>query len=114
MQKQYLKVANTKDFEQKKYKTFQYLSRTIAIIQNDDGSYYAIEGNCKHQNANLFTKAPRGEIVVCPRHGWKFNIKTGECLTESWACLRKFPLKIEGNDIYLLPTPQYEEASDEQ
>tara|TARA_B100000315_G_C14446659_1_gene527129 strand:+ start:428 stop:751 length:324 start_codon:yes stop_codon:yes gene_type:complete len=97
----FIKVAKISDFKHKRYKCFTYLTKTIAIIKENDGSFYAIEGNCKHQNANLFSKGFQGEIFVCPRHGWKYNIKTGECLTQKWAFLRKHLLKIEGEDIYV-------------
>ena len=98
---QYLKVASLSDFINKNHKCFRYLARTIAIIKETNKSYYAIEANCKHQNANLLSQGLKGEIIVCPRHGWKYNIKTGECLTESWAYLKKFPLKIVEKDIFV-------------
>ena len=79
----------------------KYLAKVIAVIKEDNGSFYAIEAMCKHQNANLFTKGYTGTIMTCPRHGWKYNIQTGQCLTEAWASLRKFPLKIEGDEIFI-------------
>lgn len=101
----FIKVANINDFKNKRYKCFKYLSKTVAIIK-DDQSFYAIEGDCKHQNASLFSKGLTGDTVTCPRHGWKYNIKTGQCLTHSWASLRRFPLKIINEDIYISPKPQ--------
>ena len=39
------------------------------------------------------------------RHGWKYNIKTGECLTEPWAKLRRHPTKIEKDYIFVGTRP---------
>ncbi len=101
----YIKVGRLDEFVHKNYKTIRYLSKTIGIIKPPKGDLYAIEADCKHQKANLLVKGIKGDIVVCPRHGWEYNIRTGECLTESWACLRKYPLKIEEDIIFVCPTP---------
>ena len=101
----FLKVARVEDFDKKNYVCISYRTRWIAVIKAADGTFYAIEANCKHQNANLLSNGLRGEIVTCHRHGWQYNMRTGECLTESWARLRKFPLKIEDGHLYVAPEP---------
>ena len=80
------------------------MAKTIAIIKDKDG-LYAMEADCKHQNANLLSKGMPSHMVTCPRHGWRYNMKTGECLTHSWASLRKYPLKIEGDLIFVGTKP---------
>ncbi len=102
-----IKVAKVSDFNHKNFKTFRYLSKTIAVFKDKSEplGFYAIEADCKHQNANLMTGTFNGPIVVCSRHGWKFNMKTGECLTEAWAQLRRFHLEIHGDDILVDPKP---------
>ncbi len=108
----FIKVARLDDFHKKNYVCISYRSKWIAVIKAQDGSFYAIEANCKHQNANLLVNGLRGEIVTCPRHGWKYNMRTGECLSESWAHLRKFALKIVDEYIYVATDPR-EEVMDE-
>ncbi len=108
----FIKVAPLSEFQKKNYVCISYRSKWIAVIKERDGTFYAIEANCKHQNANLLSNGLRGEIVTCPRHGWKYNIRSGECLTESWAALRKHPLKIEGDYIYV-DTKAQDDASEE-
>jgi nitrite reductase/ring-hydroxylating ferredoxin subunit len=97
----YIKVGKVEDFSKKNYKCIRYLTKHIGIFKNKDGSFYALEVDCKHQNANLLTTPPNGDIAVCIRHGWKYNIKTGECLTEPWAKLRKHPTKIEKDSVFV-------------
>jgi len=46
-----------------------------------------------------------GDIVTCPRHGWRYNLDTGECLTEPWARLRTFRVWTRDGDVYLDTTP---------
>lgn len=49
----------------------------IAVF-NLDGEYYAIEDLCTHDEGELASGTVEGEEIVCPRHGARFNIKTGE------------------------------------
>lgn len=103
---EFIKLANINDFTTKPYKTFSIFSKNIGIFKKEDGTFYAMESNCKHQNANLLAQRNiKLPIVTCQRHGWVYNFETGECSTESgsWAGLRHFPIKIEKNDIFVCP-----------
>ena len=77
----YIKVSTVEDFAKKDYKCIRYLGKHIGVFKNKNNSFYALEVDCKHQNANLLIKAPRNNIATCVRHGWKYNLQTGECLT---------------------------------
>ena len=47
------------------------MTKNIVVIQKSDGSFYAMESDCKHQNANLLVKGlPKDFVVTCPRHSW--------------------------------------------
>jgi len=66
---------------------------------------YAMEFGCKHQGANLGEGEICDDIVTCPRHFWKYNVKTGESLTDKSTDLRKYALQIKGDDIYISIRP---------
>ncbi len=103
---QYIKIAKIGDFASVRIKTFTILARTVGVVKEPDGSFYAIEFSCKHQNANLATGFIRGDIATCPRHGWAYNIRTGQCVNQKSAPLRPYACKVEGEDIYISLTPQ--------
>ena len=52
-------------------------------VYNLNGSYYAIEDRCSHDDGPLAEGDFDVEeaVAVCPRHGSKFDIKTGRALT---------------------------------
>jgi 3-phenylpropionate/trans-cinnamate dioxygenase ferredoxin component len=102
---QFVKLAKVSDFDAARYKKFKLLARNLAIFKEPDGSFFATEISCKHQNWDLTTGRFDGDIVTCPRHQWKYNIKTGQCLTHDGARLRRYALKVEGDDIYVSLTP---------
>ena len=52
-------------------------------VYNLDGTYYAIEDRCSHDDGPLCEGEfdPETGVVVCPRHGANFDIRSGEALT---------------------------------
>jgi nitrite reductase (NADH) small subunit len=50
-------------------------------IYNVSGEYYATDNFCPHRGAALSDGLVFGHIVECGWHGWRFDVRTGECLT---------------------------------
>lgn len=110
---QFIKLAKVSDFEDAWIKSYQILGKFIAIVRERDGSFYATEIACKHNNADLTTGKFAGDEVTCARHGWKYNIRTGECLNHNSTPLRRHELKVEGLDLLVSMTPMEPELPDE-
>ena len=56
----------------------------IAVgVYNIDGELYALEDRCSHDDGPLVEGdwEPDEGIVICPRHGSMFDIRTGRALT---------------------------------
>ena len=54
--------------------------REIAVFHVEDG-YYAIDDVCTHDGGELASGVVEGHVVECPRHGARFDIKTGAVLS---------------------------------
>ena len=68
----------------------------IIIVFNLDGQYYAIEDVCTHDYSSLDEGKLDGGQIICPRHGARFDIKTGEALTApAYEPIPTFPVRIE-------------------
>ena len=52
-------------------------------VYNLNGDYFAIEDRCSHDDGPLCEGEfdPETGVVVCPRHGANFDIRSGEALT---------------------------------
>jgi 3-phenylpropionate/trans-cinnamate dioxygenase ferredoxin subunit len=52
-------------------------------VYNLDGAYYAIEDRCSHDDGPLCEGEfePDTGVVICPRHGANFDIRSGDALT---------------------------------
>ena len=68
----------------------------IALF-NVSGTVYAIENVCPHAGAALDRGARTGpyrDIVICPFHGWRFDVRTGHCLQVPSESVRTFPVRV--------------------
>jgi len=80
-------------------KSFKVEGRGVALF-NVDGTLYATQDFCRHKGGSLGKGELQGSIVVCPLHGWRFDVITGDCLTQPHCKkLRLFPTYIDGERI---------------
>jgi len=71
----------------------------IAVF-NIGGEFFAIEDVCTHDGGELASGVLEGDQIVCPRHGARFCVRTGEALTApAYEATAKFPLRVENNVI---------------
>ena len=72
---------------------------TLAIgVYNIDGEFYAIEDRCSHDDGPLCEGdfEPEDAVVICPRHGSRFDIRTGRPLTlPAYIPVDTFEVKVE-------------------
>ena len=84
-------------------KILRLRGRAYEIARGTDGAWSALELSCRHQGGDL-TGAPRdGSVVTCPRHGWRYDLATGACLTDPSLPLRRPRLKVEEGRLWLEP-----------
>jgi 3-phenylpropionate/trans-cinnamate dioxygenase ferredoxin subunit len=75
--------------------------RMIAVARSGD-AYYAIEDVCSHDGAELTGGAIEGTEIICPRHGARFCLRTGEALTPpAYEPVQVFATKIEGGHLWV-------------
>lgn len=101
----FIKLATIEDFAEQRIKSFSVLGKKIGIVKQTDGQFYAIEVGCKHQGADITQGKIDGYVATCPRHGWQYDLETGECLNHDSPRLRKHALAIEGDDIKVSLSP---------
>lgn len=73
---------------------------TDVAIFNIDGELYAIEDVCTHDGAEIASGSLQGSEIVCPRHGARFCVKTGQVLKPpAYQDLATFPVRIENGMV---------------
>ena len=72
----------------------------IAVFKVD-GEIYALNNVCPHQHANIMHDGFIEEgCVICPAHGWGFNLKDGK-MQEAGAKLDSYEVKVIDEYIYV-------------
>ena len=67
-------------------------------VYNIAGELYAIEDRCSHDDGALVEGdwEPDEAVVICPRHGSRFDIRTGRALTlPAYLPVETFPVRVE-------------------
>lgn len=113
MEKQFVKLATVSGLGPERIHSFKVLARHVGIVRGSGGELFATEIGCKHQNADLCTGKLSGDVVTCPRHGWRYDLRTGECLNHDSAKLRRYELRIRGDDILVSLRPFETQDTDE-
>lgn len=49
----------------------------VAVFKLEEG-FYALEDMCTHDGAEIASGEIEGDEIICPRHGARFCIRTGE------------------------------------
>jgi 3-phenylpropionate/trans-cinnamate dioxygenase ferredoxin component len=66
----------------------------VAVF-NLDGDYFAVKDECPHDGGVLSNGTLDGEVIVCPRHGARFSVRTGEVLgPPAYEDLHTYPVRI--------------------
>jgi 3-phenylpropionate/trans-cinnamate dioxygenase ferredoxin subunit len=73
----------------------------IAIF-NVDGTYYAVEDICTHDDGPLAEGELYGFEIECPRHGARFDIRDGRVLRMPAVIpIQWFPTQVVGEDLLI-------------
>nr|VFJ56326.1 MAG: Ferredoxin subunit of nitrite reductase or a ring-hydroxylating dioxygenase [Candidatus Kentron sp. DK]VFJ61454.1 MAG: Ferredoxin subunit of nitrite reductase or a ring-hydroxylating dioxygenase [Candidatus Kentron sp. DK] len=57
------------------------------------------DSRCPHQVTDIPHLAADGLKLTCPKHGWTFDIKTGDCIEKGDHPLKNFDAKVEGGRL---------------
>ena len=92
-----------KDGEKKKV----VLKDKVLLLTRLNGTFYALDNKCPHMGGSLADGNLEGATLSCPRHGAKFDVRTGKNVGGAKLAFIKakvgdakmFPVKVEGKDI---------------
>lgn len=59
-----------------------------------------VGGTTARSNVGEFNWERDGEILSCPWHGWEFDLKNGQCLTDKRK-LKRYKVSVEDQKIYV-------------
>jgi toluene monooxygenase system ferredoxin subunit len=71
------------------------------IVTRVDGELVAVPGVCPHEDVALADGELRGDTIICPGHGYAFDLRTGRCKHDAGLELRRYPITVIGDQIWV-------------
>ncbi len=75
--------------------------RDPVMLARVNGQIVAAGSICPHEEVSLLDGHLEGGRVVCPGHGYSFDLATGTCTHDPELHLRRFRVSIEGGDVWI-------------
>lgn len=69
------------------------------FILRDGESLKVYDSRCPHQETNIPVLALEGLTLKCPKHGWVFDLSTGDCIAQGDRPLRRFEHRLEAGRL---------------
>jgi nitrite reductase (NADH) small subunit len=62
---------------------------------------FALEGLCPHAGAALGRGLVHGRTLACPRHGFVFDVRSGECQDDPDCSVQAFPVRVHEGRVQI-------------
>jgi 3-phenylpropionate/trans-cinnamate dioxygenase ferredoxin subunit len=72
------------------------------VVFNIAGEYFAIADVCSHDNGPVGEGDLDGHAIACPRHGARFDLRTGKALgLPAVVDIPAYPVRVVGDEIQI-------------
>ena len=94
------RVATRSDIAAGTVQVFEVDGRSICLANLDGENFYAIDNLCSHDGGPLGEGKLTNGTVECPRHGARFDLKTGAVRAlPAVKPVRTYPVSVQGEEI---------------
>lgn len=73
----------------------------IFFIFKKNEKLLVFDNRCPHQSTMIPENGVNDTVLTCPKHGWKFDLESGECIERGNKNLTNYETKIENNRLYI-------------
>lgn len=76
--------------------------RRLVAVARSGGAFYAVEDICTHDGAELTGGLVEGTEIICPRHGARFCLRTGEALSPpAYEPIQAFETRVDADRVWV-------------
>jgi nitrite reductase (NADH) small subunit len=115
-------AGQLEDFDENRRRIVTIEDREVVVLRSGD-SFYALDNWCLHMGGPVGEGMLIGKVesvlsedkchlgdrfsdtethLVCPWHGWEYNVKTGEAAAARSMKLRTYKTEVRGEDVYVI------------
>lgn len=97
----FTKICKLSDLKENIGKRFLINDVDVAVFKVN-GEVFIVSNTCPHQHTSvIYDGFIERDCVVCPAHGWMFNLKTGKQPTGAGG-LNTYPVKIIDDEVFAI------------
>jgi nitrite reductase/ring-hydroxylating ferredoxin subunit len=94
------KLMDARDLGDGSGKIVSISGMDIAVFRVD-GRFFAIDNKCLHRGGPLGDGELRGKTIVCPWHGWKYDVSTGSLDIIPTLRVNTYNVVVEGPEVFI-------------
>jgi nitrite reductase/ring-hydroxylating ferredoxin subunit len=95
----FVRVAGTEDIAVGQGTLIDINDVTIAVFNAGGGRFHATSPLCPHEDGPLAEGWIEGDVVVCPWHGFDFELDTGKCRVDDDLTIAVYKVRVMGSSI---------------
>jgi nitrite reductase/ring-hydroxylating ferredoxin subunit len=97
-----VRVASLHDLPPGTLTRVSFKGEPVVLYRKQD-EILAVGNECPHEGGSLCDGWVEGEIVVCPNHGWEFDLRSGACMTVPGERVPRYvaAVEVEDGSVYL-------------
>ena len=95
----FVKVAEVADVPEGRGVLVERNGVAIALFNAGGGRVHATSPLCPHEDGPLADGWIEGDAVVCPWHGFDFDLVSGECRVDRDLAISVYPARINGTAV---------------
>lgn len=69
------------------------------FVYSSDSNIKVYDTHCPHQRTQIKLQHQHDDCLVCPKHQWKFDLISGECIENGNGSLREYQSAINNNEL---------------
>ena len=97
----YIKLATQAELPgEGEAKEFELGDKTICVAKLN-GTITAMDNICLHMGGPLGQGFIEGSKLVCPWHGWEYDLQTGQVVDDPQSKVAVYPIKIDNGEVLI-------------
>lgn len=114
-------AGHVSDFDDDRRRIVSIEGREVVVLYNN-GKFYAFDNYCLHMGGPVGEGVVMGKVeavlsedkrymgerfsddavhLVCPWHGWEYDLETGEFAGDRRRRLRRYDVAVRGDEVYV-------------
>lgn len=99
----FIRVAALEELPRGEGKVCRVGESEVALFHLESGEVLALDNTCPHEQGPLAHGILAGDVVTCPLHGLKIDLRSGAAIDDEGRA-RVYAVRVEDGEVWLGPS----------